>query len=68
MGDSWRSWFRPSILAETQGDGTRAIEARPHAQRAEPVLWTEVLQGGPEVLGGYAERTLLICRPDPERF
>src|SRR5712692_3394709 len=42
-----------------------AIEARPHAERAEPVLWTEVLQGGPEVLGGYVERTLLICWPDP---
>jgi hypothetical protein len=65
MGDSWRSWFRPSILAETHRDGTRAIEARPYAERAEPVLWTEVLQGGPEVLGGYVERTLLICWPDP---
>jgi hypothetical protein len=64
MGDSWRSWFRPSILAEIRRDGTRAIEARPQAE-AEPVLWTEVLQGGPEVLGRHADRTLLICWPDP---
>ena len=65
MGDSWRSWFRPSILAETHRDGTRAIEARPHAEHAEPVLWTEVLPGGPEELGGHAERTLMLCWPDP---
>ncbi len=65
MGDSWRSWFRPSILAEIRRGGARAIEARPHAQRAEPVLWTEVLQSGPEVLGCHAERTLLVCWPDP---
>ena len=64
MGDSWRSWFRPSILAEIRRDGARAVEAQPHAQ-AEPVLWTEVLQGGPEVLVGHAERTLLLCWPDP---
>jgi hypothetical protein len=65
MGDSWRSWFRPSILAETRRGGTRAIEARPDAQRVDPVLWTEVVQGGPEVLEGHAERTLLLCWPDP---
>ncbi len=65
MGDSWRSWFRPSILAEIRRDGTRAIEARPHAQRAEPALWTEVRQGGPEVLRDHGERTLLLCWPDP---
>jgi hypothetical protein len=65
MGDSWRSWFRPSILAETRRGGIRAIESLPHPHRAEPVLWTEVLRGGPEELGGHAERTLLLCWPDP---
>jgi hypothetical protein len=35
--------------------------ARPHPQRAEPLLWTEVLQAGPEVLRRHAERTLLLC-------
>ena len=65
MGDSWRSWFRPSIVAEIRRSATRAIVARPHPQRTEPVLWTEVLQGGPEVLRRHAERTLLLCWPDP---
>jgi hypothetical protein len=65
MGDAWRSWFRPSIVAEIRRGGTRAIVARPHPQRTEPVLWMEVLQGGPEVLRRHAERTLLLCWPDP---
>jgi len=65
MGDAWRSWFRPSILLETRHGGARAIVARPHPEQAEPVLWTEVLQGGPEVLQRHAERTLLLCWPDP---
>ncbi|MDQ6879096.1 MAG: class I SAM-dependent methyltransferase [Candidatus Dormibacteraeota bacterium] len=65
MGDSWRSWFRPSILAETRHGGTRAVVARPHPQRVEPVLWTEVLEGGPEVLRCHPARTLLLCWPDP---
>jgi hypothetical protein len=65
MGDSWRSWFRPSIVTEIRHRGTRAIVARPHPQRAEPVLWTEVVQGGPEVLLRHSERTLLLCWPDP---
>ena len=65
MGDSWRSWFRPSIVAEIRRGGTRAIVARPHPKRAEPVLWTDVLQGGPEVLRRHAERTLVLCWPDP---
>lgn len=41
MGDSWRSWFRPSVVSEIRRGGTRAIVARPHPQRAEPALWTE---------------------------
>jgi hypothetical protein len=61
MGDAWRSWFRPAIVLEIRRGGTRAIVARPHPQRAEPLLWTEVLQAGPEVLRRHAERTLLLC-------
>ncbi len=65
MGESWRTWFRPSIVAETRQGGTRSIVAQPHPQREEPTLWTEVLQGGPEVLRRHGERTLLLCWPDP---
>jgi hypothetical protein len=65
MGESWRAWFRPSILAETRRDGTRAIESRHHPERSEPVAWTEVLPGGPETLTRHPDRTLLLCWPDP---
>jgi hypothetical protein len=28
-------------------------------------LWTDVVRGGPEALAGHADRTLLLCWPDP---
>src|SRR5438132_3814705 len=52
-------------LLETRRGSAHAIVARPHPQQAEPVLWTEVLQGGPDVLQRHAQRTLLLCWPDP---
>ena len=51
-------------LLETRRGGANAIVARPHPQQAESVLWTEVLQGGPDVLQRHAQRTLLLCWPD----
>jgi hypothetical protein len=48
MGDQWRAWFRP-----TDPDAS-----------PEPVPWTEVLRGGPEVLAGHPDRSLLLCWPD----
>lgn len=65
MGDSWRAWFGPTILAETTRDRARRISARAHPEWTDPFLWTEVRQGGPDVLARHADHTLLLCWPDP---
>src|SRR6202035_2795872 len=62
---AWRSWFRPSVVAEVRRGGTRAIVARPPPQLAGAVLWAEGLKRGPGDLVGHSERTLLLCWPDP---
>lgn len=60
MSDQWQAWFRPTVLERTAG----GLVARSDPLRFEPVLWTEVLEGGPERLAAHAERTLLLCWPD----
>jgi hypothetical protein len=69
LGEEWRTWFRPSLLEETDTrggiGGVRELVARPDPGRSEPFLWTEVAPGGPEVVGRHAGRTLLLCWPGP---
>lgn len=67
MDEQWRAWFRPFVLEETETrlpSGMRALVAKPDPERSEPVLWTEVLKGGPRALAGHADHTLLLCWPD----
>jgi hypothetical protein len=60
MGEEWRTWFRPTVL-----EGVEELMVRPDPERTEPLLWTEVVKGGPEVLRLHADRTLLLCWPGP---
>jgi hypothetical protein len=60
MGEEWRTWFRPTLL-----EGVEELTVRPDPERAEPLLWTEVVKAGPEVLRRHADRTLLLCWPGP---
>ena len=60
MGEQWRAWFRPTVLERT----AEGLVARLDPLRSEPVSWTDVLVGGPEVLACHADRTLLLCWPD----
>lgn len=52
------------VAYDEMGDSWRAW-FRKAPERGEPVLWTEVRQGRPEVLAQHADRTLLLCWPDP---
>jgi hypothetical protein len=66
LGDQWRAWFCASVLQDLEiSHGVRALVSQPDQTRSDPVLWTEVLKGGPSVLAQHAQRTLMLCWPDP---
>jgi hypothetical protein len=66
LGEQWQAWFRPSVLQNMEiRYGVRALVTQPDPTRSDPVRWTELLKGGPEVLVEHADRTLLLCWPDP---
>jgi hypothetical protein len=66
LGEQWRAWFRPSVLHDVEiSRGVRTLVWQSDPARSDPVLWTELLKGGPKVLAEHAERTLLLCWPDP---
>lgn len=66
LGDQWRAWFRPSVLQDREiSHGVRALVSQPDPTRSDPVLWTDLLKGGPSVLAEHAQRTLMLCWPDP---
>lgn len=64
LGEQWQAWFRPSVLQDL-GVSVRTLVSQPDPTRSDPVLWTEVLKGGPSVLAQHAERSLMLCWPDP---
>jgi hypothetical protein len=66
LGEQWRAWFRPSILHDLEiSHGVRALVSQPDPTRSDPVLWTDLLKGGPVTLAEHSERTLMLCWPDP---
>jgi hypothetical protein len=68
MGDQWRTYFHLAVLEEPRtrvSSGARLKVVSPAGDETEPRLWTEVLKGGPERLAGHADRTLVLCWPDP---
>ncbi|TMB41280.1 MAG: hypothetical protein E6J53_10650 [Chloroflexi bacterium] len=65
LGEQWRTWFRPSILQDLEiSRGVRALVLQPDPTRSDPLVWTELVKGTPQVLAEHPERTLLLCWPD----
>jgi hypothetical protein len=68
MGEQWRTYFHAAVLEEAHtlaSGGARLKVVKPAGDENDPRLWTEVLRGGPQRLAEHAERTLVLCWPDP---